>query len=120
MAPALHPVGVRDVDLADPRLSLDKRNAVPSGYRGMALSPALDAHLRNTDPPDHTRFAAWPFGPSPPRHGERLPGLVRGTADHLLEALSAQDRFDLIACYAAPLPMGPSGDAPARRRCGRS
>lgn len=42
--------------LADPRLSLDKRNAAPGGYRGMALPPALDANLLNMDPPDHTRI----------------------------------------------------------------
>src|SRR5437764_349077 len=39
--------------LADPRLSLDKRNA--DGYKGFSLPPALDANLLNMDPPDHTR-----------------------------------------------------------------
>ncbi|WP_207755475.1 cytochrome P450 family protein [Nonomuraea cypriaca] len=42
--------------LADPRLSLDKRNASPGNYRGFALPPALDANLLNMDPPDHTRL----------------------------------------------------------------
>src|SRR5689334_17813837 len=42
--------------LADPRLALDKRNARPGGYQGLALPPALDANLLNMDPPDHTRI----------------------------------------------------------------
>lgn len=37
--------------LADPRLSVDKRNAAEGGYRGLALSPALHANLLNVCAP---------------------------------------------------------------------
>jgi cytochrome P450 len=91
--------------LADPRLSLDKRNATPGGYRGMALPPALDANLLNMDPPDHTRIRRMVSKVFTPRHVEGLRVPVRRTADRLLDSLSGQDEVDLIASYAAPLPI---------------
>ncbi|MFH8533390.1 cytochrome P450 [Streptomyces tendae] len=91
--------------IADPRLSLDKRNATPDGYRGMALPPALDANLLNMDPPDHTRIRRLVAKAFTPRQVERLRLPVRRTADQLLDALVEHDRFDLIASYAAPLPI---------------
>lgn len=91
--------------LADPRLSLDKRNATPGGYRGMALPPALDANLLNMDPPDHTRIRRMVTKVFTPRHVEGLRVPVRRTADRLLDSLSGQDEADLIATYAAPLPI---------------
>ncbi|MEU1369229.1 cytochrome P450 [Streptomyces sp. NPDC005803] len=91
--------------LADPRLSLDKRNATPGGYRGMALPPALDANLLNMDPPDHTRIRRMVSKAFTPRHVERLRAPVRHTADRLLDALAGQDHVDLIPAYAAPLPI---------------
>ncbi|MBO1334347.1 cytochrome P450 [Streptomyces sp. VRA16 Mangrove soil] len=91
--------------LTDPRLSLDKRNATPGGYRGMALPPALDANLLNMDPPDHTRIRRMVSKAFTPRHIERLRLPVRRAADHLLDALSEQEQVDLISAYAAPLPI---------------
>ncbi|MGW2709885.1 cytochrome P450 family protein [Streptomyces sp. NPDC001356] len=91
--------------LADPRLSLDKRNATPGGYRGMALPPALDANLLNMDPPDHTRIRRMVSKVFTPRHVEALRGQVRRTADGLLDSLAGQDEADLIPSYAAPLPI---------------
>ncbi|NEC37379.1 cytochrome P450 family protein [Streptomyces rubrogriseus] len=91
--------------IADPRLSLDKRNATPGGYRGMALPPALDANLLNMDPPDHTRIRRLVAKAFTPRQVERLRLPVRRTADQLLHPLAEHDRFDLIASYAAPLPI---------------
>ncbi|WP_223839492.1 cytochrome P450 [Saccharopolyspora pogona] len=43
--------------LADPRLSLDKKNS-GGGYRGFSLPPALDANLLNMDAPEHARLRA--------------------------------------------------------------
>ncbi|MFF2367411.1 cytochrome P450 [Streptomyces sp. NPDC058122] len=91
--------------LTDPRLSLDKRNAVPGGYRGMALPPALDANLLNMDPPDHTRIRRLVTRAFTPRRIERLREPIRRTADQLLDAVAAAERVDLIASYAAPLPI---------------
>ncbi|MFD5632715.1 cytochrome P450 [Streptomyces sp. NPDC127077] len=91
--------------LTDPRLSLDKRNAVPGGYRGMALPPALDANLLNMDPPDHTRIRRLVTRAFTPRRIERLREPIQRTADQLLDAVAAAERVDLIASYAAPLPI---------------
>ncbi|MFH8391434.1 cytochrome P450 [Streptomyces sp. NPDC018036] len=91
--------------LADPRLSVDKRNAAPGGYRGMALPPALDANLLNMDPPDHTRVRRLVNRAFTPRRIEQLREPVRRTAERLLDAVAAAGRVDLIASYAAPLPI---------------
>ncbi|MFI0960655.1 cytochrome P450 [Streptomyces sp. NPDC021080] len=91
--------------LADPRLSLDKRNGAPGGYRGMALPPALDANLLNMDPPDHTRIRRLVTRAFTPRQIEQLREPIQRTADQLLDAVAAAERVDLIASYAAPLPI---------------
>lgn len=91
--------------LADPRLSLDKAHAAPGGYRGLALPPALDANLLNMDPPDHTRVRRLVSQAFTPRRVARLREPVGRTADALLDALAPLGRTDLIAAYAAPLPI---------------
>ncbi|MFC4502363.1 MULTISPECIES: cytochrome P450 family protein [Streptomyces] len=91
--------------LADPRLSLDKRNAKPGGYRGLALPPALDANLLNMDPPDHTRIRRLVSRAFTPRRTALLREPIRKTAHSLLDAIAADGRADLIASYAAPLPI---------------
>jgi cytochrome P450 len=91
--------------LADPRLSLDKRNAAPGGYRGLALPPALDANLLNMDPPDHTRIRRMVSRAFTPRRVAQLREPIRKTADQLLDAIAPHGRADLIASYAAPLPI---------------
>ncbi|WAX78766.1 cytochrome P450 family protein [Streptomyces sp. KMM 9044] len=91
--------------IADPRLSLDKRNAKPGGYHGLALPPALDANLLNMDPPDHTRIRRLVTKAFTPRRVELLREPVRKTADGLLDAIAPLGRADLIASYAAPLPI---------------
>ncbi|MET7619592.1 cytochrome P450 [Streptomyces sp. NPDC005408] len=91
--------------LADPRLSLDKRNAAPGNYRGMALPPALDANLLNMDPPDHTRIRRLVSQAFTPRRVAQLREPIRRTADQLLDAIAPNGRADLIASYAAPLPI---------------
>ncbi|MFE0250345.1 cytochrome P450 [Streptomyces sp. NPDC059010] len=91
--------------LADPRLSLDKRHAAPGTYRGLALPPALDANLLNMDPPDHTRIRRLVGRAFTPRRVDQLRAPVRRTADRLLDALGPHGTTDLIASYAAPLPI---------------
>ncbi|MFD5411489.1 cytochrome P450 family protein [Streptomyces nojiriensis] len=91
--------------LADPRLSLDKTNAAESSYRGLFLPPALDANLLNMDPPDHTRLRRLVSRAFTPRRVEALRAPIRRTADRLLDALGTEGRTDLIAAYAAPLPI---------------
>ncbi|MFE3037057.1 cytochrome P450 [Streptomyces canus] len=91
--------------LADPRLSLDKRHATAGTYKGFSLPPALDANLLNMDPPDHTRIRRLVGRAFTPRRIERLRGPIRNTADQLLDALGDHGTTDLIASYAAPLPI---------------
>ncbi|MDJ0345707.1 cytochrome P450 [Streptomyces sp. H10-C2] len=110
--------------LADPRLALDKRNARPGGYQGLALPPALDANLLNMDPPDHTRIRRLVSQAFTPRRIEELRAPIRRIADGLLDAIAPLGRADLIASYAAPLPVTVICDllgvAPADRRDFRS
>ena len=73
--------------LADPRLSLDKRNGLPGNYRGLALPPALDANLLNMDPPDHTRIRKLVTQAFTSRRVEALRAPIRSTADALLDAM---------------------------------
>ncbi|MDX3215424.1 cytochrome P450 [Streptomyces sp. ME02-6991-2B] len=91
--------------LADPMLSLDKRNALPGNYAGFALPPALDANLLNMDPPDHTRIRRLVSQAFTPRRVADLREPVRRTAAELLDAVAPDGRADLIAAYAAPLPI---------------
>ncbi|MFE3626819.1 cytochrome P450 family protein [Streptomyces goshikiensis] len=91
--------------LADPRLSLDKRNAAEGGYRGLTLPPALDANLLNMDPPDHTRIRGFVTRAFTARRVEQLRAPMRESADRLLDALGPQGTTDLMASYAAPLPI---------------
>ncbi|MCZ4512903.1 cytochrome P450 [Streptomyces sp. ActVer] len=91
--------------LANPLLSLDKRHALPGGYKGFALPPALDANLLNMDPPDHTRIRRLVGRAFTTRRVEQLRAPIRQTADRLLDALGAHGGTDLIAAYAAPLPI---------------
>ncbi|WP_371501666.1 cytochrome P450 [Kitasatospora sp. NBC_00374] len=97
----------RDVKelLADPRLALDKRHALPGNYRGLALPPALDANLLNMDPPDHTRIRRLVSQAFTPRRIERLRDAVQRTADHLVDAIEPLGRTDLIAAFAGPFPI---------------
>ncbi|MFH8404129.1 cytochrome P450 [Streptomyces sp. NPDC018019] len=105
--------------LADPRLSLDKRNA-RGGYRGFALPPALDANLLNMDPPDHTRVRRLVAKAFTSARVEKLREPVRRVADALLDAVEGAGRTDLVASYAGPLPIivicdllgVPEGDRP--------
>lgn len=91
--------------LANPLLSVDKRHALPGSYQGLALPPALDANLLNMEAPDHTRIRRMVVRAFTPRRVEQLRTPIRETADGLLDALGTHGRTDLIAAYAAPLPI---------------
>ncbi|MFD5623998.1 cytochrome P450 [Streptomyces yangpuensis] len=91
--------------LADRRLSLDKSHAKEGGYRGLSLPPALDANLLNMDPPDHTRIRRLVSRAFTPRRTEQLRAPIRATAERLLDDLGPAGTADLVAAYAAPLPI---------------
>lgn len=91
--------------LANPLLSLDKSHALPGSFRGFALPPALDANLLNMEPPDHTRIRRLVQKAFTRRRVEALRVPIRATADALLDAVEPHGRADLVAAYAAPLPI---------------
>ncbi|TCO43761.1 cytochrome P450 [Actinocrispum wychmicini] len=88
--------------LADPRFSLSKDNAA-DGYAGFSLPPALDANLLNLDPPDHTRLRRLVTGAFTAKRVAGMRAKIEATANRLLDGLTAE--VDLIATYAAPLPV---------------
>ncbi|MFD4525334.1 cytochrome P450 [Streptomyces sp. NPDC058470] len=91
--------------LASPLLSVDKRHALPGSSKGLALPSALDANLLNMEAPDHTRIRRMVVRAFTSRRVEQLRTPMRETADRLLDALGTHGRTDLIAAYAAPLPI---------------
>ncbi|MFC9634477.1 cytochrome P450 [Streptomyces mirabilis] len=91
--------------LANPLLSTDKKHALPGSYRGLSLPAALDANLLNMEAPDHTRIRRLVVRAFTPHRVEQLRTPVRETADRLLDALGRHGSADLIAAYAAPLPI---------------
>ncbi|MGW5053998.1 cytochrome P450 family protein [Actinokineospora sp. NPDC004072] len=95
--------------LADQRLSLNRANA-GAGYRGFALPPALDANLLNLDPPDHTRLRSLIAREFTPARVEALAPAIAAAAAELLDACPLREPFDLIAAFAAPLPLRVIGD----------
>ncbi|RLK58285.1 cytochrome P450 family protein [Actinokineospora cianjurensis] len=95
--------------LADPRLSVDRSNA-GAGYRGFSLPPALDANLLNLDPPDHTRLRTLIAGEFTPRRVQELVPAIEAAARELVAGLPSGEPVDLIAGFAAPLPLRVIGD----------
>lgn len=91
--------------LTDDRLSVNKEHALPGSYRGFSLPPALDANMLNMDPPDHTRVRRLVVRAFTKRRVESLRAPLRRTADRLLDAIEDAGRADLVAAYAAPLPI---------------
>ncbi|QXV57510.1 cytochrome P450 [Amycolatopsis sp. TNS106] len=90
--------------LADPRLSLDKRNA-GTGYRGFDLPPELDANLLNMDAPDHSRLRPILGRGFTRTRVEGMRPRIQEIADGLLATLPDFGEVDLIEAFAAPLPI---------------
>jgi cytochrome P450 len=90
--------------MADPRLALNKRNS-RTGYQGFGLPPALDANLLNLDGADHARLRRLVTAAFTARRVDQVRDGVQATSDALLDALPATGSADLVAAYAAPLPV---------------
>ena len=65
----------------------------------------MDLGMVERDPPDHTRLRRLAAPAFTPRGIDRHRRLVETTADGLLDRAAAAGRFDLVAGYAAPLPV---------------
>ncbi|MBA0126476.1 cytochrome P450 [Haloechinothrix sp. YIM 98757] len=95
--------------LTDARLALDKAHSA-GDYAGFALPPALDANLLNRDGSAHARLRRLAAGAFAPHRIDALGERVRAVADSLARDLAARGGGDLIAEFAAPLPLTVIGE----------
>jgi cytochrome P450 len=65
----------------------------------------MDLGMLERDPPDHTRLRRLAAPAFTPRAIEVHRKLIETTADRLLDRAAGAGRFDLVAGYAAPLPV---------------
>jgi cytochrome P450 len=92
--------------LADPRLSLDRRNAAPGKYAGLSLPPVLDANLLNMDGMDHSRLRRLVAPAFSAARMDALRGRVHDVAVELLASAGQRSGpVDLVEAYAAPLSL---------------
>jgi len=70
-----------------------------------AHNDALDLSLLQRNPPDHTRLRRVAAPAFAPRRMDAYRALVESAVDRLLDRAAAQGEFDLMAGYAAPLPI---------------
>ncbi|GGK41789.1 cytochrome P450 hydroxylase [Pilimelia terevasa] len=94
--------------LADPRFSLNRANA--TSWSGLGLPGALDVHLLNVDPPQHTRLRRLAAAAFQPAQVERLLPAISRAAGHLLDGWTDGTTVDLVGDYAAPLTIGVLAD----------
>lgn len=91
--------------LLDPRLSVCVAHARGGDYKGFALPPALQAHLLNREPPQHTRLRALVAPAMSPQRIDQLRPALQRLVDELVEPIAAAGRGDLVADFAVPLPL---------------
>ncbi|MEQ0564854.1 cytochrome P450 [Amycolatopsis sp. NEAU-NG30] len=98
--------------LADSRLRKDNdrmmelyraRQAADTPERG--FSSALEAHLLNLDPPDHTRLRKLVTQAFTRRTVERLRPRLEQVAAELLDDVEGAGTVDLLDAFASPLPI---------------
>jgi cytochrome P450 len=75
------------------------------GSQDFAHNEALDLSLLQRNPPDHTRLRRLAAPAFSPRRMDTYRTLVDSAIDRLLDRARAQGEFDLMAGYAAPLPI---------------
>jgi len=91
-------------------LSVDPRKAQPDSYfrRILATNEPLETFepsMLQLDDPDHKRMRGLVSQAFNQRAVEAFRPRIRAIAEELLDALTGRDTFDLIAEYAAPLPI---------------
>ncbi len=98
--------------LADPRLRKNSQGIrelfeakLPPEARMTAFGQDLSQHMLNSDPPDHTRLRKLVNKAFTARTVARLRPRVEEITAELLDALAGQERADLVASFAAPLPI---------------
>ena len=98
--------------LADPRLSKDSRRAgelFESKLNGATVTgtirESLSAHMLNSDPPDHTRLRKLVNKAFTSRTVAGMRPRIEEITTELLDALDGEERTDLVAAFATPLPI---------------
>jgi cytochrome P450 len=98
--------------LADPRLRKSSQGIravfeakLPPEALQNGLGQDLSWHMLNSDPPDHTRLRKLVNKAFTARTVARLRPRVEEITAELLDALAGQERADLVASFAAPLPI---------------
>jgi cytochrome P450 len=93
--------------LHDKEFYTDPRNANPGSFSREVIGGLLGfgetPDMLLMDEPDHRRLRALVSGPFKPKSIERWRGVIRCIVDDALDAI-AEDEFDLIARFAAPVP----------------
>jgi cytochrome P450 len=90
--------------LSDPRMSIEARNS-RHGYQGLGLPPALDAHLMNVDDEAHARLRRLVSTAFTSRRIEAQRERIQITVDRLIDDLRPNGHADLVAEFAAPIPV---------------
>lgn len=93
--------------LRDPRLTKDRAALTPSdrGPRVPRTVAALQRGLLGLDGADHARLRRLVHQAFTPRRVEQMRAQTRVLADGLLDAAVRRGAMDLVADYAAPLPL---------------
>jgi cytochrome P450 len=91
--------------LSDPRLkgrtgAVGDRLGLPDEAR-----LAMNSHMLNREPPDHTRLRRLVSAAFTRGRMERMRPRIQQIADELLDAISGQAEVDLIEVFATPLPI---------------
>jgi hypothetical protein len=91
-------------------LSVDPREAQPDSYFRRILAAneplgAFEPSMLQLDDPDHKRIRGLVSQAFNQRAVDTFRPRIRAISDELLDALTGRDSFDVIAEYAAPLPI---------------
>jgi cytochrome P450 len=88
--------------LADPRLHKNPPGWSPGRD---SIFAAMDAHMLNSDPPDHERLRRLVNKAFTARRVERLKPRITEITSALLDDMSTRREVDLLASFAVPLPV---------------
>ncbi|MFM2309095.1 MAG: hypothetical protein RLY87_1216 [Chloroflexota bacterium] len=92
--------------LRDPRLVKNMYNAGPATFfQRTVLRRLVGSNMLKADPPDHTRLRRLASDAFAPRSIAAWQPHIERIAEHLIDAVAATGRIDLIRDYALPLPL---------------
>ena len=90
--------------LADPRLSVDRRNAANAGHPDGHPDEEEEGDLLGKDPPDHSRLRRLLSPSMSPGASERFRPFVQEVCDGLIDAFREDGEANLVSQYAWPIP----------------